>query len=168
MFAEHQLLFETVPVISGKGIFEVLGGLGPRDLLGGTGGAWLSGFEVKFLVLLTWLSGPICYPGLIIKLLVSSKWISVSLVIEFFPISKISGFITSSGPSSLMSILTTFWLSLASFWSWNVKSKRRSFSAFLDFLVNLTTFLSLNTTFVAGAKLRVSLSCNGYAVLLLS
>ena len=150
------------------GTFEVIGGLGPMELLVGIVGAWISGVKVNFLVLSTWLSGPNSYSGLIVKLLVGSILFPVSPLDELSSSTKTSGFIASSGPSSLMSVLTTFWLSPASFWSSNVTSKRRSFSASLGSLLKSTTFLSLNTTFIARVSLRVSMSCNKYAVLLLS
>ena len=98
---------------------------------------------------------------------VNSIRFSVSLLDDLSSSTKTSGFSTISGPSSLMSILTTFLLFSASFWSSNVTSKRRSFSASLGLLVKPTSFLSLNTTFFVRVSLRVSMSCNRYAVLLL-
>ena len=149
------------------GVFEGLGWLGPMDLLWGISSVWLSGVKVQFLVLSTWLSGPTSYSALIVKLLVNSIWFCLTTD-EFSSSTKTSGFISISGPSSLMSILKTFWLSSASFWPSNIASRRRSFSLSLGSLVKPTTFLSIITTFLVGVSLRVSKSCNRHAVPLLS
>ena len=150
------------------GSFKGLGGLGPMDLLGGTSGAWPLGAKVKFLVLSTLLSGPTSYSGLIVKLYVSSIWFSVSLLDELSSSTKTSSFFyffrTFLLDVYFDNVLTVFCFNLIL----NCYIEEKIVFCF-SWILGKTNYSSPIKHDISGrVSLRASMSCNRYAVLLLS